>query len=215
MQSSSNNNTTVAEYLLERLNQLGVQHLFGVPGDFVIPFLDVMMQNRVTKRFLPFPLCSPFLTPVPLVLLASCYSCSSVLPVLPVLPSQDKVRYIGTSNELNAAYAADGYARIKGIGALATTYVVGELSAINGVAGSFAEKVPVISITGTPPRKAFEGKQLLHHTIGDYRSPYKMFKKITGARTLLLDPERAPDEIDRVLRTCVLKQLPVYIGIPR
>jgi indolepyruvate decarboxylase len=125
------------------------------------------------------------------------------------------VKYVGTCNELNAAYAADGYARLKGVGALVTTYVVGELSALNGVAGSFAEKVPVVAITGTPARAAFQGNWLLHHTIGEYKAPSKMFKRVTAAHTILVDPERVPSDIDKVLRTCLLKQLPVYIGLPR
>jgi indolepyruvate decarboxylase len=97
---------TVGEYLLHRLKEIGVDHIFGVPGDFVLGLFNQILQSDV--------------------------------------------RYIGTCNELNAAYAADGYARIKGAGAFASTYAVGELSAINGVAGAFAERVPVVVITGTP-----------------------------------------------------------------
>src|SRR3989339_569211 len=92
----TNSEITVAEYLLTRLKEIGVDHLFGVPGDFVLGFF-----NQVLKSDL---------------------------------------KYVGTCNELNAAYAADGYARIRGIGAFATTYGVGELSAINGVAGGVAAK---------------------------------------------------------------------------
>jgi len=65
------------------------------------------------------------------------------------------VKYIGTCNELNAAYAADGYARIRGVGAFSSTFGVGELSAINGVAGAFAERVPVVAITGSPCDEQF------------------------------------------------------------
>lgn len=64
------------------------------------------------------------------------------------------VCWVGCANELNAAYAADGYARVSGVGALLTTFGVGELSAINGIAGSYAEYVPVLHIVGAPCRGA-------------------------------------------------------------
>lgn len=123
-------------------------------------------------------------------------------------------KYIGCCNELNAAYAADGYARINGIGAVATTYAVGELSAVNGIAGAWAENVPVVKITGAPTRKHFKDQPLLHHTLGDYLVPYQIFQKITAAWTILADPNDAAREIDRVLRVCILQKRPVYIGVP-
>jgi len=161
---------TVAEYLLTRLKEIGLDHLFGVPGDFVLGFF-----NQVLKS---------------------------------------KVKYVGTCNELNAAYAADGYARIKGIGAFSTTYAVGELSAINGVAGSFAERVPVVVITGSPATINFSTRPLLHHTLGDYQIPLKMYEQITVASTQLASGETAPAEIDRVLSACLFHQQPVYISFP-
>ena len=161
---------TVAEYLLTRLKEIGVDHLFGVPGDFVLGFF-----NKVLKSDL---------------------------------------QYIGTCNELNAAYAADGYARIRGIGAFSSTYGVGELSGINGVAGAFAERVPVVVITGSPATIHFRTEPLLHHTLGDYQIPLKMYEKITVASTQLVSGETAPAEIDRVLSACLSHQQPVYISIP-
>eukprot|EP01057_Protomagalhaensia_wolfi_P003026 Protomagalhaensia_wolfi_Nauph_80__3025@NODE_309_length_2834_cov_46_852952_g232_i0_p1_GENE_NODE_309_length_2834_cov_46_852952_g232_i0NODE_309_length_2834_cov_46_852952_g232_i0_p1_ORF_typecomplete_len599_score108_25TPP_enzyme_N/PF02776_18/8e42TPP_enzyme_C/PF02775_21/1_1e03TPP_enzyme_C/PF02775_21/7_9e30TPP_enzyme_M/PF00205_22/6_2e16CO_dh/PF02552_16/0_097Transketolase_N/PF00456_21/0_15_NODE_309_length_2834_cov_46_852952_g232_i01461798 len=125
-----------------------------------------------------------------------------------------KIRYIGTCNELNAAYAADGYARLRGIGALASTYAVGELSALNGVAGSYAESVPVVCIVGCPARRYYEDMPLLHHTLGDYDIPAKMYQHITCAQTVLHDPHSAAFEIDRVLRECLRQKRPVYIGVP-
>lgn len=161
---------TVAEYLLIRLKQIGLDHMFGVPGDFVLGFLNQVLNSDV--------------------------------------------EYVGTCNELNAAYAADGYARIRGIGAFATTFGVGELSAINGVAGAYAERVPVVVITGSPATINFRTRPLLHHTLGDYQIPLKMYEKITVASTQLSCGETAPDEIDRVLRACLYSQLPIYISIP-
>ncbi|MGA3288265.1 MAG: thiamine pyrophosphate-binding protein [Bacteroidota bacterium] len=161
---------TVAEYLLTRLKEIGIDHLFGVPGDFVLGFF-----NQVLKSDLKF---------------------------------------VGTCNELNAAYAADGYARIRGIGAFSSTYGVGELSAINGVAGAFAERVPIVVITGSPATIHFRTRPLLHHTLGDYQIPLRMYEKITVASTQLVSGETAPAEIDRVLLACLSHQQPVYISLP-
>ena len=161
---------TVAEYLLIRLKEIGVDHLFGVAGDFVLGFL-----NQVLKSGL---------------------------------------QYVGTCNELNAAYAADGYARIRGIGAFASTYGVGELSALNGVAGAFAERVPVVVITGSPATIHFRTRPLLHHTLGDYQIPLRMYEKITAASSQLVSGETAPAEIDRVLSACLVHQQPVYLSFP-
>ena len=162
--------TTVAGYLLTRLKEIGVDHLFGVPGDFVLGFFNQVLKSDM--------------------------------------------KYIGTCNEINAAYAADGYARIRGIGAFASTYGVGELSAINGVAGAFAERVPVVVITGSPATINFRTRPLLHHTLGDYQIPLRMYEKITVASTELISAETAPAEIDRVISACLSRQQPVYISIP-
>lgn len=161
---------TVAEYLLIRLKEIGVDHLFGVPGDFVLGFFNQVLKSNV--------------------------------------------KYVGTCNELNAAYAADGYARIRGIGAFASTYGVGELSAVNGVAGAFAERVPVVVITGSPATINFRTQPLLHHTLGDYQVPLRMYEKVTAASTELVSAETAPAEIDRVLSVCLSHQQPVYISLP-
>ncbi len=161
---------TVAEYLLNRLKEIGVDHLFGVAGDFVLGFFNQVMKSDL--------------------------------------------KYVGTCNELNAAYAADGYARIRGIGAFSSTYGVGELSAINGVAGAFAERVPVVVITGSPAMINFRTRPLLHHTLGDYQIPLRMYEKITAASTQLVSAETAPAEIDRVLSACLSHQQPVYISLP-
>jgi indolepyruvate decarboxylase len=77
------------------------------------------------------------------------------------------MRWIGCCNELNAAYAADGYARVKGIGAINTTYGVGELSALAGVAGAYAEHVPLFHLVGAPPAPLQSGRAIAHHTLGN------------------------------------------------
>ena len=81
--------------------------------------------------------------------------------------SDRNLRWIGDCNELNAAYAADGYARIYGLAALNTTYGVGELSAINGIAGSYAELLPVFHLTGMPDSSAQSHRRLVHHRLGN------------------------------------------------
>ena len=80
------------------------------------------------------------------------------------------LNWVGSVNELNAGYAADGYARIKGIAAIITTFGVGELSALNAIAGSYSEYVPVIHIVGTPSTLSQANGMLLHHTLGNGRS---------------------------------------------
>jgi len=77
------------------------------------------------------------------------------------------LKWVGNANELGAAYAADGYARVKGISAMITTFGVGELSALNGVAGSYSEYVPVVHIVGTPSTMSQKNGMLLHHTLGN------------------------------------------------
>jgi indolepyruvate decarboxylase len=78
---------------------------------------------------------------------------------------QDSVTWIGTCNELNASYAADGYARLTGLAALVATNGVGALSAINGVAGSYSEHVPVVCVCGSLPRRSIEDGRMMHHTL--------------------------------------------------
>ena len=106
---------TVIDYLIKQLEHLGINDIFGLPGDFNFNIIEAIEKNKNTS-------------------------------------------WIGCTNELNAGYAADGYARVKGYGALVTTYGVGELSAINAIAGSFAEYVPVIKIVGTPSTKILPKK---------------------------------------------------------
>ncbi len=123
--------------------------------------------------------------------------------------------WVGCANELNAAYAADGYARIKGAGALLTTYGVGELSALNGVAGSYAEHIPVLHIVGAPSTGAQQRGELLHHTLGDgdFRHFARMSEQITCSQALLT-AGNACHEIDRVLRDMLTHHRPGYLMLP-
>ncbi|EGS6534296.1 alpha-keto acid decarboxylase family protein [Salmonella enterica] len=163
---------TVADYLLDRLAGCGIGHLFGVPGDYNLQFLDHVIDH----------------------------------PTL---------RWVGCANELNAAYAADGYARVSGAGALLTTFGVGELSAINGIAGSYAEYVPVLHIVGAPCSAAQQRGELMHHTLGDgdFRHFYRMSQAISAA-SAILDEQNACFEIDRVLGEMLAARRPGYIMLP-
>ncbi|MCJ1300466.1 hypothetical protein MMC08_003263 [Hypocenomyce scalaris] len=124
--------------------------------------------------------------------------------------------WVGNVNELNAGYAADGYARIKGLGALVTTYGVGELSAINAVACAYAERAAVVHIVGTPPRDSQDSRLMIHHTLGDgeYRHFGQMYSHVTVAQTNLVDPRTSPKQIDDVLKQCILHSRPVYVEVP-
>jgi len=134
--------------------------------------------------------------------------------ILTAIEANENVRWIGCCNELNAGYAADGYARIKGLGALVTTFGVGELSAVNAVAGCFSEHVPLIMISGTPNRPTQERHALVHHTLGngDFDVYHKMFTHITAAQAILT-PENAVSEIERVLGVALHTKKPVYIAL--
>lgn len=160
---------TIGDYLLDRLAELGLTEMFGVPGDFNLHFLDHVVAH-------------------------------------------DTVRWVGSANELNAGYSADGYARIRGIGAFLTTYGVGELSAINALAGSTAESVPVVQIVGAPPKDVQASGRKIHHSLGDgdFKHFVRMAAEVTCAHADL-DAATATWEIDRVLREVVFRRKPGYL----
>lgn len=141
------------------------------------------------------------------------------LSLLDEMLAADGLRWVGSTNELNAAYAADGFARVgRRVGAFVTTYGVGELSALNGVAGSHAENVPVVHVVGMPSRSAMDAGAPLHHTFldGDFRRFERMSAEVVAHRTVLDtdDPDELTGEIDRVLRGALESSRPVYIGVP-
>ncbi len=162
--------TTVADYLVKRLEQAGVSHVFGVPGDYVLDFMD---------RIVDSPL-----------------------------------KLVNTANELNAGYAADGYARVRGISAIVVTYGVGGLSALNAVAGAYAERVPMIVISGAPHSRLRHGRVLMHHLVENYETQINAYRQVTTSAQMLTDAARAPEQIDRAVKTCLRTKRPVYIEIP-
>lgn len=160
---------TVGDYLLDRLAELGVSEIFGVPGDYNLEFLDHIIAHP-------------------------------------------RIRWVGNANELNAGYAADGYGRLRGMSALVTTFGVGELSAANAIAGSYAEQVPVVHIVGGPSKDAQGTRRALHHSLGDgdFEHFFRVSREITCAQTNLM-PATARREIDRVLSEVREQKRPGYI----
>ena len=128
---------------------------------------------------------------------------------------ESPIRVIGTTNEACAGYAADGYARINGIGAVCVTYCVGGLSLCNSVAGAYAEKSPVIVISGSPGMGERRSDPLLHHRVKDFNTQRDVFEKITVASASLEDELTAFREIDRCLAACVRYKRPVFLELPR
>jgi alpha-keto-acid decarboxylase len=162
---------TVGDYLLDRLAELGVTEIFGVPGDYQLEFLDHILAHP-------------------------------------------RVRWVGGANELNAGYAADGYGRLRGMAALVTTFGVGELSAANAIAGSYAERVPVVHIVGAPSKDAQGARRIVHHTLGDgdFEHFLRISREITCAQANLV-PATATREIDRVLSEVREQKRPGYLLI--
>lgn len=164
---------TVGTYLARRLEQLGLRHLFGLPGDFNLGLLDEMLGGS-------------------------------------------GLRWVGSSNELNAGYAADGHARLRrGPAAFVTTFGVGELSAVNATAGSRAEDVPVVHVVGLPATRAMADGALLHHSLAD--GDFGHFVRIAAevsASAVVVRAQNACTAIDRALLTAVGSSQPVYLGVP-
>ena len=116
----------------------------------------------------------------------------------------------------STGYAADGYARVKGISAIITTFGVGELSAINAIAGAFSEFVPIVHIVGTPSTLSQKDGMLLHHTLGNGKFDVfaDMNRDISCAMAKLNNPHEAATLIDYAIRECWIQSRPVYITLP-
>ena len=165
-------NVSVVTYALDRLADLGIEHVFGVPGDYAFPINDAVEVH-------------PRLTWVP------------------------------SANELNAAYAADGYARRRGASIVCTTYGVGELSALNGLMGAMAERLPVFHLVGVPSLRIIRQGLICHHTLGD--RDYNRFEAISSAASCVnarLNPENAVIELERVIDKALEESRPAYLTFP-
>jgi indolepyruvate decarboxylase len=163
---------SVGEFLLRRLREAGVEHAFGVPGDYNLELLQQMEDTGT-------------------------------------------LTWIGACNELNASYAADGYARLNGLSALIVTNAVGALSAINGIAGAYSEHVPIVCICGSIPLKSIERGRGMHHTMADgtWDRFIGSFAQVTAAQARIT-PHNAVTEIDRLITTAWHDKLPVYMELP-
>src|SRR6266436_471872 len=161
------NSPSIGEYLIQRLYAHGVRHVFGIPGDYVLAFYDLLYKS--------------------------------------------KIRIINTCDEQGAGFAADGYARVRGLGAVCVTYCVGGLKVVNPIAGAFAEKSPVVVISGAPGMHEREKNPLLHHKVREFDTQKRVFEQITVASAVLSDPDTALAEIDRVLHAALRYKRPVYL----
>src|SRR5580658_942234 len=161
----------IGEYLIERLRKLGVRHVFGVPGDYVLGFYDLLQKSRL--------------------------------------------QIVNTCDEQGAGFAADAYARVRGLGVVCVTYCVGGLKVANTTAEAYAEKSPVVIISGAPGVSEQENNPLLHHKVREFDTQKKVFEQLTVASTVLDDPQTALQEIDRVLEAALRFKRPVYIELPR
>jgi indolepyruvate decarboxylase len=172
MSSRGTQRMKIGDFLLRRLQEAGVRHLFGVPGDYNLSLLQQLQDAGTLK-------------------------------------------WIGTCNELNASYAADGYARLNGLGAFLVTNGVGPLSAINGIGGSCSEHVPVIGISGSIPLRSIDRGLGMHHTMADGNFDHflRAYAPVTAAQARIT-PRNAAMEIDRLILTAWREKLPVYMELP-
>ncbi len=166
-----NKQLTIGEYLLKKLKSYEINHIFGIPGDYVVQFFDMIEQSPIQQ--------------------------------------------IGTTREETAGFAADAYARTNGMGAACVTYGVGGLSMINAVTAAYAEKSPLVVISGSPGINERTEGALLHHKGKDFFTQQRIYEEITVASALLDEPFTAFNEIDRVLDAVYWHKRPGYIELPR
>src|SRR6201987_3830638 len=136
-------------------------------------------------------------------------------PIDDAISSNRNLRWVGCCNELNAAYAADGYARTHGVAALCTTYGVGELSAICGVGGAYAEHVPVIHLVGMPASRVQAERRLVHHTLGngEFGLFFRMAEPVVCAQAIMT-PENCVAETERLIAAALYHRRPAYMAFP-
>jgi indolepyruvate decarboxylase len=169
---------TVIQYVLSRLKQLGISDIFGVPGDFVYPVCDAIIDDP-------------------------------------------NINWIGCANELNASYAADGYARTKGVGAVLSTYGAGEICTWGGLAGAHAENSKVVSLTGMPGLSECKRGYRSHHMIADQPPEYDLFTKMVSPLTAagncssIITPENCVYEIERLISAMMYYSRPINMAFPR
>ena len=151
---ASNHLLSIGEYLIAKIAQCGISHVFGVPGDYILSFYSKLAGSSL--------------------------------------------KVINTCDEQGAGFAADAYARLNGLGVVCVTYNVGGLKLINSTAQAYAEKVPVLVVSGAPGWVERQEYSLLHHKVKEYDDQLKIFERVTVASAAIRDPEEAFSEINRV-----------------
>lgn len=162
---------TIGSAVLDRLHRLGVRHIFGIPGDYVLSLYQLIEASPI--------------------------------------------RHIGTTREDCAGFAADAYARITGIGAVCVTYCVGGFNTVNAIACAYAERSPVILLTGSPGLSERTRTPYLHHMVRDFDTQREVFERMTVAAVTLNDPLTAEREMNRAFAALLRYRRPIYIEIPR
>lgn len=162
---------TIGSLVIDRLRALGVEHVFGIPGDYVLTFYKLLEQSPL--------------------------------------------HLVGTTREDCAGFAADAYARIRGVGALCVTYCVGGLNTVNAVACAYAERSPVVVLTGSPGLSERARNPYLHHMVRDFETQKEVFEKVTVAAVVLDDPLTAARQLDHAIAALNRYRRPIYVEIPR
>lgn len=161
----------LAEHILRRIQAAGVEHTFGIPGDFVLPFYSAQARTNL--------------------------------------------RTVVMTHEPSVGFAADAYARIRGLGVAITTYGAGGLNMVNPVALAYAEESPVLVVSGGPEVALRRGKPLLHHCVKTFETQRDVFAEVTGAAAILDNPATAAAQVDDVFTTLVHRSRPAYLEVPR
>lgn len=162
---------TIGTAVVDRLHRLGVRHIFGIPGDYVLNLYKLIEASPI--------------------------------------------QHVGTTREDCAGFAADAYARINGIGALCVTYCVGGLNTVNAIACAYAERSPVVLLTGSPGLSERARNPYLHHMVRDFSTQREVFERMTVAAVSLDDPLTAERDMDRAFAALLRYRRPIYLEIPR
>ena len=161
---------TVGDRLIEALLGAGVDHVFGIPGDFTL---------QLNKQV------------------------------------EDRMQFVGTLDEQGAGFAADAYARLRGLGCVMVTWGVGGLKLVNSTAQAWAESSPVVVVSGAPGVAERADDPLLHHRVKGFDTQRRVMEQVTALAVELDDPASAPERIALAIATARRRQKPVYIEIPR
>src|SRR5215470_9158056 len=161
----------MANYIIRRIRDAGVDTTFGIPGDFVLPLYAAQAKSGL--------------------------------------------KTVVMTHEPSVGFAADAYARLRGLGVALVTYGAGGLNMINPIGLAYAEESPVLVLSGSPETRYRSQKPLLHHCVKSFDTQYKVFEEVTESQAILTNPATAQEEIDRVIDTTLKQSRPGYIEIPR